>query len=1091
MALNIEHMYQCLRSFDFTRLFVEELGWSPPVHRQSVAIDERHSRLEIARISGLAVFEVSSEDGKIPDDHTCDILYKELIPLFHDSLLVFLNKERTESLWYWRRYEGNEAFQRKYVYLSGQPEDLFFKRLDGIQSDLLAIQELRYPGNRRRDHLKPVTNAIVKAFDEQRVQFIQQIEGIEKNQDRALYAMILLCRLLFLYFFQRRGFLDQGDVNYLESHLRQERNKGSNYYRHFLRPLCEALANPEFARRIVSQTNLGSIPYLGGSLFSLHHIEAAYPLINIPDEAFTSIFNFFSRYEWRIVDIITESWPGRKQVEPAYPEITPDILGAIFESYFNRQSQSSAYVTPPEIADYFCKQTIQQFILDKLQLNEDRLQRRETLSFQNFLDLLDGLDKKQCGTLLFEILPAISILDPACGSGNFLLAALSTLLLIYSKLVSRIINFPDPAFRNWLATLHTHYPDRIYALKRRIITQNLFGVDIVDEAIELTRLRLSLVVLSSLDNLRNLEPLLDIDFNLYSGNSLLGFLHWNDVAGVLSNRATSDEKKFPRASADLQTLSQEIPLDQDNSSALQEQTIRQRAEATAYLNQVLLERLQQFEHRQGRRMRWKSDMQLGEKLALQDVERLHPFHWCSVFDQIITRRGGFDIIMTSPPWEILKGEKSSGDYYKKLYYASASQYAHQGSLHQMHTYKLFLEQCYNLLSPNGYCGIMLPAGMWVDSNATALRHLLFSQTRVTGVFCFENRRELLPGISPNFDFTLLSFIKGQQTATFPAAFSKQTIEDLELFPALNAVFLPLDFVRRFSPDSLALGKFRTQKDVSLYKKISTFPLLCEKGKESWNLTLSTGSLLEPKSPFLLEEPEEGALPVYEGKMIDQFTFTSVSPRYWVAREMFVREWQVFSPADHSVKRLEQAQKHDYRLVFRSIASRTDSRTMLATILPPGTFMNNTLNFVSNPLEADELLFLTALFNSFIVDFAIRLRVAMHLSLWAVLQLPVPRLARRDPYFRRIVTRAARLTCVSEDFKVLWEDAMHEQWKPEIVAINPVERRRLRAELDGLITCVYDLTEGELVSILSAFPFISEPIKVATRNAYQDAKRGIL
>ncbi len=1089
MALNIERMYQHLRSFDFANLFVKELDWSSPVNTRPTSIDSEHTRLEIARLSGIPVFEINTGNGGIPDAQTRDALYKELIPLFRESLLIFLDKERTQSFWYWRKHGGGVSYKREYVHLKGQPEDLFFNKLDSIISDLLAPQEAKYQREKAGLLQQPVSTAIVEAFDEQRVQFMQQIEGIEKERDRILYAMILLCRLMFLYFLQRRGFLKKDCETFLELYLETNARKQKNYYREFLLPLFDSLSTPVSARTKDVPKNGDVVPYLNGGMFSPHRIELDHPAIQIQNEAFSQVFTFFSQYDWQVVDISTRS----------KKEITPDILGDIFEMYFNKQSQSGAYATPSEITEYFCKQTIQQSILDKMEQKKRPLQQASFLSFQAFLEHLDNVSAEECRYLLFEVLPDLSILDPACGSGTFLLAALNMLLLVYSKLISKIADFHDDQLNAWVSALYTDHSDRMYALKKIIITKNLYGVDIFDEAVELTRLRLYLALISSLADTKNLEPLPDIDFNLFAGNSLVGLLRLDDVKSTSPGLVSSDEETFFvesfRDYNELATTYRESPMYSDDlyfhRADIQKVGLAQKQTVVLdRLNHVLLE---QF-HLWGRRLYGQTEQQA----TIADIEHLQPFHWCYYFDQIMYERKGFDIIMTSPQWDVPKDEAPLTFYYQPRFYEFVPQYTHQGSLRKnrvrknlISPHKLFVEQCYNLLRNDGYCSMIVPSSICTDESAGELRQLLFIHTRITGLFSFENSREILPGVDPRFEFTLLSFEKGQSTETFPSAFSRRILEDLEHFPARNAVIMSVDFIRRFSPDALALGKFRGQRDVSISEKMTVFPSLRETVYHTRNLKVSSGVSLSSMHRLMLTTPKEGTLPVYEGKMIHQFTHLAAPPRYWIDSESLVQEEQRrFSPMESAVKQWQQSEGHGYHLVFRSISSRTNSRTMMATILPPRTFINNTLNFVSSPLNPEELLFLTALFNSFIIDFAVRLRVATRLSISLIYQIPIPHLTRQDAYFKEIVARAARLICTTEDFKALWEGAMRESWSPALAAENQVERNRLCAELDGLAAQVYRITEDDFAYILRSFPLISAPTKIAAQNAYRDMKRGL-
>ena len=141
--------------------------------------------------------------------------------------------------------------------------------------------------------------------------------------------------------------------------------------------------------------------------------------------------------------------------------------------------------------------------------------------------------------------------------------------------------------------------------------------------------------------------------------------------------------------------------------------------------------------------------------------------------------------------------------------------------------------------------------------------------------------------------------------------------------------------------------------------------------------------------------------------------------------------------------------------------------------------------------SDELFVLTSILNSYVADFILRARVTTNLNLFYLYQLPVPRLKPKDKWFTSIVERAARLICTTEEFAELWEEVMKTKWTEKKAATTEYERSKLRAELDGIIAHIYGLSEEEFAYILSTFPIVSQPQKVATQNAYRDVERGLI
>jgi hypothetical protein len=260
-------------------------------------------------------------------------------------------------------------------------------------------------------------------------------------------------------------------------------------------------------------------------LFLPHRIELDYPNIEIADVAFENIFALFKRYSWNLDDT-----PGGKA-----DEISPDVLGYIFEKYIN-QKAFGAYYTRPEITQYLCEQTIYKLILDRVNAlaapaegttpelfstNSGTLFLQRT--FDSVPDMLANLDDFLARKLWEDILPDLKLLDPACGSGAFLVAAMKTLLNVYSVIVGRADTFGG-SLKDDLDKIRREH-SLSYFIKRRIINDNLFGVDIMEEATEIAKLRLFMTLVSSVNHVEELEPLPNIDFNILTGNSLVGLLH--------------------------------------------------------------------------------------------------------------------------------------------------------------------------------------------------------------------------------------------------------------------------------------------------------------------------------------------------------------------------------------------------------------------------------------------------------------------------------------------------------------------------------------------------------------------------------------
>jgi hypothetical protein len=518
-------------------------------------------------------------------------------------------------------------------------------------------------------------------------------------------------------------------------------------------------------------------------------------------------------------------------------------------------------------------------------------------------------------------------------------------------------------------------------------------------------------------------------------------------------------------------------------------------------------------------------------LTLSDMQSLKPFHWGYHFDKLITEKGGFDVIITNPPWEVFKPQAKEFfsqhsdlvtknkmdiktfekeqkklltnpeiaqawlDYQSQyphvsLYFRSSEQYKNQISIvngkkqgTDINLYKLFVEQCFNLLHPQGECGMVIPSGIYTDLGTKQLREMLFSQTNVTGLFCFENRKTIFENVHRSFKIAILTFEKNKQTLSFPVEFMRHDVEELQRFPHKDSLVISVDLIRKLSPDSLSVMEFKQDIDIQIAEKMSRFPLLGETLPDTWNLKLTSEFHMTNDSYLFKTEPAKGRLPLYEGKMIHQFTHQYALPKYWLdekeARQALLKRGEV-----------DKGQILDYqtyRLGFRDIAANTNERTMIATILPPNSFCGNTISLEKNEkqvaISLKEKCYLLSIFNSFVFDRSIRDKVTSHLSFFYVYQNPIPRLKEGDRYFEEIVENAAKLICVSEEFDELAKEVGIGSHKNGVT--EETERAKIRAKLDAIVAHLYELNEIEFQHILSTFPLASESVKIATLKAYQN------
>ena len=322
------------------------------------------------------------------------------------------------------------------------------------------------------------------------------------------------------------------------------------------------------------------------------------------------------------------------------------------------------------------------------------------------------------------------------------------------------------------------------------------------------------------------------------------------------------------------------------------------------------------------------------------------------------------------------------------------------------------------------------------------------------------------------------------TTRFPAAFMRHDAAELARFPQQGALWLEVELIRKLSPEAHAVMEFKSAIDLGITRKMLVHPALGQHRNDSWNLVLHRELHMTGDSRLFKDQATPSRIPVVEGKMIHQFESAVQKPRSWI-EEAEGRKALLGRTSDLG----QDLPYAHYRLAYRSVASSTNERSMIAAILPPGCFSVHSLNVAFQPVDESVQLLLLTFLNSFCFDYFLRQQVSANLTQFFIYQSPVPRLQPTDPAAKPLVDRAARLTCVNPRFTALAKQIGLEGQIPK--SVDEPDRARLRAEIDGLVAHLYGLTEDEFAHILASFPLVADPVKVAARNAYRDVAKGLL
>jgi hypothetical protein len=338
--------------------------------------------------------------------------------------------------------------------------------------------------------------------------------------------------------------------------------------------------------------------------------------------------------------------------------------------------------------------------------------------------------------------------------------------------------------------------------------------------------------------------------------------------------------------------------------------------------------------------------------------------------------------------------------------------------------------------------MVLPSGLATDEGSAALRRHVFAQCDVDALVGFDNRQGVFP-IHRGVRFLLLTAARGAPTRTIACRLGEHNPSSLEAISDETAssssgfpVRLTPALLRRLSGDGLAIPDLRGPVDVAILERAAAlFPPLGS--HDGWNARF--GRELNATDDREHFGPPGRGLPVVEGKQIDPFRVDLRSARFGLA------------PA--AAKRLLQSARYSQRrLAYRDVASATNRLTLIAAILPAGCVSTHTVFCLRTALSRLEQECLCGLFNSFVLNYFVRLRVTTHVTTAVVERLPVP--ARNTP------TRALR----------------------DIAALARILGRRHDADafacLQALVASLYQFGAPEFEHVLDTFPLVPQ----ATRDA---------
>lgn len=884
-AFNQDH----LKHFRFKHLF-NELGWDAPAQQQpfGVVVGDDTWLLDVVAIKkGVQVLHCRpGVQGRLPDYATRQKIERKITSDVREHLIVFTDEAHMVQIWQWvTRESGRPAQYREVFFRKGETPELLTQKLSRLHFALDEEELLTVLGvTARLDDAAPrdkVTKKFYGDFEKQRKAFAAFIDGIPADsEDQRWYTAVVIDRLMFLWFLQEKGFLDN-QRKYLQQRLQihLEGDHTQSYYKRFLSPLFfKGFAQertPDIAAAI--QAEFGQVPYLNGGLFAQHELEERYgETLDIADNAFQKLFAFFDEWEWHLDERPLKS--GK--------EINPDVLGYIFEKFVN-QKQMGAYYTKEDITEYIGKNTIIPALLGKVRADHpaafdtlawpllqnsgdayiypamlkgvdvpyppeidsgldteapDLLARRKpwnkraddavslpteiwretiarhqrtrelraklaagelrevgdlitwNLNIRQFAqDLIESCtDVALLKSFWFNLagrLPrksnekyrhGLSVLDPTCGSGAFLFAALNILKPLYDATLRTLQAVRADALmagdtshsEKWaevdelLARFAAAGSDRAqdYAVIKHIIVHNLYGVDIEKQATEIAKLRLFLKLVALLEPGDDIEPLPDIDFNIRHGNTLVGYATADETESAV--KGTTQGNLFSDAWEDIRIRLTAVEQQYNN---FQIQQVQRGGHVSAADKQALTDTLSELEEMLNYHLAREYGVNTTKTQDFEGWKKSHqPFHWYVDFYPLMAA-GGFDAIIGNPPYL----EFREIDYALRGYATSDSSAVHA----------VCMERSQKLLQPDGSMSMIVPLALVSTQRMKAVQKIL-EDGRTVWYSNFAWRPAKLFD-TVNRALTIFVMIPGGSAKVFTTAYTKWTADTREpLIPSL-------------------------------------------------------------------------------------------------------------------------------------------------------------------------------------------------------------------------------------------------------------------------------------------------------------------
>lgn len=709
---------------------------------------------------------------------------------------------------------------------------------------------------------------------------------------------------------------------------------------------------------------------------------------------------------------------------------------------FQEQKNKGAYYTDDKFVNYMIAQTVELEFMKRYEKIKENIESGDTVNtiyaIENLLDM--------------------KTVDLTAGGGSFLRGAF--LLLADKQALLSNLDLP--------LEIKSKYPyflsndEAVYQWEKYILENMIYGVDIDYKAIIISSLTLTLSSLEHRPKDVKLPSL--IGRNLIHQNSLMNsvpyykreeiFIKYKEEIKDLRNAKNHDFSKFCKLRDELQK----------------------------------------------KMLKYVDDTLAGETsfLHVESIEINLP----EIFfndDGSLKEKGGFDVVIGNPPWEVwkpnskefysqydetyslLKNAKEKNTRQKELenkypniinkwnelenryqkgstYFRNLDNFKYQSWIVEgrktgsdINLYKISVERFLQLTADDMNLSILIPDNIMTDLGATGLRHLIFDECKLIEFLSFENRRGIFKSVDNRYKFAVTTISKKQEEIeSFKSFFYKQDLESLQ--NEMIKIDYPMELVYA-EPEKYSLFEPKNQVDFELYRKIKLrYPSLLET-----KLFDVSNDFHRTNDTQYFQEFKQEDIPLYEGKLMEQFKVLAL-PEESVSKQV----------ADMKIG----TDLNEWRIGIRAVGSATNRRTLISTIFPPYTVAAHSLHMQRNASNQtiNEKLYLVGILNSYVMDFVLRKLITLNISQTFLKQLPIPRIDEFPNSQKIVEISLALIKLNGKDYEDLEIDNNSNDY-------NLMPFDELTAELNAYVAIGFDLNREDIINLMSTFESANHKVKV--------------